>query len=77
MLGDVGGEIAEAGKDRAVVRIVGAQRYSIALRDDQRDLEQIDRIQAEPFAEKRRGGISLKWESWPRCRTRAPGCGRN
>jgi antitoxin (DNA-binding transcriptional repressor) of toxin-antitoxin stability system len=55
MLGDVGGEIAEAGKDRPVVRIVGAQRDAVALRDNQRDLEQIDRIQAEPFAEKRRG----------------------
>src|SRR5688572_31156364 len=51
MLGDVSGEIAEAGKDRAVFRIVGAQRDAVALRDDQRDLEQIDRIQAETLAE--------------------------
>jgi len=55
VLCDVGGEIAQRREDAPVIRVVGAQRKAVALRDHQRQFQQIDRIQSQPLvAEQRR-----------------------
>ena len=47
------GEAAQALEDVVVVLVVGAQLEAIALRDLQRHLEDVDRVQSEPLAEQR------------------------
>ena len=51
---DVRGEVSQRREDPVVVRIVGTQRAPVFLRDHERDLQQIDRIESEPFPEQRR-----------------------
>ena len=52
--GDVLGEARQRPEDAHVVLVVGAQLEAVALRDDQRDLEDVDRVEAEAFAVERR-----------------------
>src|SRR5487761_2193071 len=51
---DVLGETGEGREDADVVLIVGAQLEAVALRNNQRHLENVDRIEAEAFAVQRR-----------------------
>ena len=51
------GEARQRLEDAHVVLVVGAQLEAIALRDDERDLEDVDRVEAEAFAVERRLGI--------------------
>ena len=55
MRADVLGEAAERREDPHVVLVVGAQLEAVALRDDERDLEDVDRVEAEAFAVELRG----------------------
>lgn len=54
---NVRGEVSQRREDPVVIRIVGAQRAPVFLRDHERDFQQVDRIEPEPFAEQRRVGI--------------------
>jgi hypothetical protein len=45
---DVLGETGQRREDAHVVLVVGAQLEAVALRDDERDLEDVDRVEAEP-----------------------------
>ena len=51
------GEARQRLEDAHVVLVVGAHLEAVALRDDERDLEDVDRIEAEAFAVERRLGI--------------------
>jgi len=51
---NVRGEVSQRREDAVVVRIVGAQRAPVFLRDHERDFQQIDRVEPEPFPEQRR-----------------------
>lgn len=50
-------EAAQGREDTDVVPIVGTELEAIALRYFERDFENVDRIEAETFAVKRREGI--------------------
>src|SRR6187399_488786 len=51
---DVLGEARQRFEDAHVVLVVGAHLEAIALRDDERDLEDVDRVEAEALAVERR-----------------------
>ena len=57
MRADVLGEARQRREDAHVVLVVGAQLEAVALRDDERDLEDVDRVEAEAFAVERRLGV--------------------
>ena len=57
MAADVVGQARQRVEDAHVVLVVGAQLEAVALRDDERDLEDVDRIEAEAFAVERRLGV--------------------
>ena len=50
MRSDVFGQAGEAGEDPDVVFVVGAQLEAEALGNDQRDLEDVDRVEAQAIA---------------------------
>src|SRR5436190_19123172 len=67
MSADVLGEARQRFEDANVVLVVGAHLKAIALRDDERDLEDVDRVEAEAFAIERRlrvdrlrGGVEVQ-----------------
>jgi hypothetical protein len=45
---------AQAGEDPLVRLVVGAQLHAVGLPDRERDLEHVDRVEAEPLAVQRR-----------------------
>jgi hypothetical protein len=51
------GEARQRPEDAHVVLVVGAELEAVALRDDERDLEDVDRVEAEAFAVEGRLGI--------------------
>src|SRR5215216_3794092 len=51
VLFDMMRERAQAGEDLLVILVVGAQLETVLIRDGERELERIDRIEAEAFAE--------------------------
>jgi hypothetical protein len=53
---DVLGEARQRFEDAHVVLVVGAHLEAVALRDDERDLEDVDRVEAEALAVERRLG---------------------
>ena len=55
--GDVLGEACQRPEDAHVVFVVGAELEAVALRDDERHFEDVDRVEAEAFAVERRFGI--------------------
>src|SRR6187551_993190 len=54
---DVLGEARQRFEDAHVVLVVGAHLEAVSLRDDERDLEDVDRVEAEALAVQRRLGI--------------------
>jgi demethylmenaquinone methyltransferase / 2-methoxy-6-polyprenyl-1,4-benzoquinol methylase len=54
MAGDVIDQARERREDTDVVCIVGAQLEAVSLGNDERDFEDVDRIETEPFAVQRR-----------------------
>jgi hypothetical protein len=55
--GDVLRETRQRAEDAHVVFVVGAELEAVALRDDERDLEDVDRVEAQALAVERRLGI--------------------
>src|SRR6187455_1777506 len=51
---DVLGEARQRFEDAYVVLVVGTHLKAVALRDDERDLEDVDRVEAEALAVERR-----------------------
>ena len=55
----MGSEGAQRREDADVVLVVRTQLEAVALGDDQRQFEDVDRIEAEAFAEQRRVGVDV------------------
>ncbi len=56
---DVVREVGERREDLQVVLVVRTQLEAVALRHDERDLEDVDRVEAQTFTVKRRFGIDF------------------
>ena len=55
----MGSQVAQRGEDTDVVLVVRAQLKAVALGNDQRQFKDINRIEAQPVAEKRGVGVDL------------------
>ena len=60
VLRDVGGQRAQREEDLLVVLVVGAQLEAITLRHLQRQLEDVDRVEAQALAVQRRRRVDLR-----------------
>src|SRR5450631_2742628 len=59
LLANVPGEAAQRGEDLVVVRVVRSQLHRVLLLDRHRQLEHVERIEAQPLAEERGIGFDV------------------